>query len=172
MPCARRIFLGRGGWSIFDSVRVQVGRAPRDTDERHYVDMVDAKLSSQAVWEVLVGDRLLTGEFVEKHRRANVIPLAAGAENMAVPMNAAAEVVYNVASSHEQNKKGAKNQRPDLSQVVDGKGVETRAGEGVRIAHPLLVNFVRHWLYNSGIEVFCEFYALAILLGSSGNFEL
>jgi len=47
----------------FDSVRVQVGRAPRDTDERHYVDMVDAKLSSQAVWDVLTGARLFTGEF-------------------------------------------------------------------------------------------------------------
>ena len=116
----------------FDSVRVQVGRAPRDTDERHYVDMVDAKLSSQAVWDVLTGARLLTGEFVEKQRSANVIPLAAGAENMAIPVGADAGVVYNVASIQKQNEKSAVVQRQKSSEVVVGKGDETRAGEGVR----------------------------------------
>ena len=51
---------------------------------------------------------------------------------MALPMNTAAEVVHNVASIQEQNKKGARNQRPDLSQIVDGNEDGKRAGEGVR----------------------------------------
>jgi len=42
-----------------DSVKLQVGHAPRDTEERHYLGMVDASLSSKAVWDVLTGARTL-----------------------------------------------------------------------------------------------------------------
>jgi len=45
-----------------DSVKLQVGHAPQDIEERHYLDLVDAKKSSQAVWDVLTGSRTLDGE--------------------------------------------------------------------------------------------------------------
>ena len=40
-----------------DSVKLQVGHAPRDTEERHYLGMVDASLSSRAVWDLFTGKR-------------------------------------------------------------------------------------------------------------------
>lgn len=43
-----------------DSVRVQVGHAGRDVEERHYLDLVDPHEASHAVWEVLNGTRDLT----------------------------------------------------------------------------------------------------------------
>jgi hypothetical protein len=42
-----------------DSVRLQVGHAARDVEEKHYLDLVDARLSSQAVWDVLTGKKKL-----------------------------------------------------------------------------------------------------------------
>jgi integrase len=44
-----------------DAVRLQVGHAARDVEEKHYLDFVDARLSSQAVWDVLTGTKTLTG---------------------------------------------------------------------------------------------------------------
>ena len=38
-----------------DCVMAQVGHAPSDTEERAYLDLVDASVSSQAVYDVLVG---------------------------------------------------------------------------------------------------------------------
>ena len=60
-----------------DSVRLQMGRAPRDVDERHYLDLalVDARESAAAVWDVLVGRRSLKG-----HYRHEPIRIAVGAE--------------------------------------------------------------------------------------------
>lgn len=58
-----------------DSVRVQVGHAGRDTEERHYLDLVDARESSQAVWNVLAGKASL-------NRESKVLRIAAGAEGM------------------------------------------------------------------------------------------
>ncbi len=43
-----------------DSVRVQVGHAAQDTEERHYLDLVDPHVSSKAVWDVLRGVQQLT----------------------------------------------------------------------------------------------------------------
>ncbi len=46
-----------------DAVRVQVGHAPRDVEEKHYLDesMVKPSKSSQAVWDVLLGRLSLDG---------------------------------------------------------------------------------------------------------------
>jgi len=46
-----------------DSVRLQMGRAARDVDERHYLDLalVDARESAEAVWSVLIGRLTLDG---------------------------------------------------------------------------------------------------------------
>ena len=43
-----------------DSVKMQVGHAPRDAEERHYLGLVDPTISSQAVWDVLTGTRSLS----------------------------------------------------------------------------------------------------------------
>ncbi|MCK6474752.1 MAG: hypothetical protein L6R28_23780, partial [Planctomycetes bacterium] len=48
-----------------DSVRIQVGHAARDVEERHYLDLVDPSESSQAVWDILTGRKNL------KQRRQN-----------------------------------------------------------------------------------------------------
>ncbi len=53
-------------WSSFGTrnepaSKLQVGHAPQDVEERHYLDLVDAKESSQAVWDVLNGTRSLDG---------------------------------------------------------------------------------------------------------------
>ena len=47
-----------------DAVMAQVGHAPRDIEEKHYLDqdMVDPAESSQAVWDVLTGKRQLRGK--------------------------------------------------------------------------------------------------------------
>lgn len=42
-----------------DSVRIQVGHAARDVEERHYLDLVDPSESSQAVWDILTGEKNL-----------------------------------------------------------------------------------------------------------------
>ena len=42
-----------------DSVRMQVGHAGRDVEERHYLDLVDPRESSEAVWDVLNQERNL-----------------------------------------------------------------------------------------------------------------
>ena len=57
-----------------DSVRVQVGHAPQDIEERHYSDarLVDARASAEAVW------RTLAGEAVRDSRPR--LALAAGGE--------------------------------------------------------------------------------------------
>ena len=51
-----------------DSVKVQVGHGPRDIEERHYLDLVDAQASSQAVWDLLTGERTLDARTVEPAR--------------------------------------------------------------------------------------------------------
>ena len=61
-----------------DSVKLQVGHAPQDVEERHYLDLVDARESAQAVWDVLTGVRTLDG----KQREPESLALAAGAENL------------------------------------------------------------------------------------------
>lgn len=45
-----------------DSVRVQVGHAGRDVEERHYLDLVDPHEASQAVFDVLTGVKNLMGK--------------------------------------------------------------------------------------------------------------
>ena len=60
-----------------DSVKLQVGHAPQDVEERHYLDLVDARESSRAVWDVLTRARTLDG----KTRKTIPLALAAGAEN-------------------------------------------------------------------------------------------
>ena len=47
-------------------------------EERHYLDLVDARESAQAVWDVLTGMRTLDG----KRREPEPLALAAGAENL------------------------------------------------------------------------------------------
>jgi hypothetical protein len=42
-----------------DSVKLQVGHAPQDVEERHYLDLVDARESAEAVRDVLTGRRSL-----------------------------------------------------------------------------------------------------------------
>ncbi len=64
-----------------DSVKLQVGHAPKGVQERHYLDwdLVDARESAQAVWDVLTGKRFLSGGY----RRRRSLPVAVGAEGMA-----------------------------------------------------------------------------------------
>jgi integrase len=57
-----------------ESVMAQVGHAPQDTEDRHYLDLVDATLSAQAVWDVLAGEKELRGA----GRRREAMRLAAG----------------------------------------------------------------------------------------------
>jgi len=63
-----------------DSVKSQVGHAPQDIEERHYLDLVDARESALAVWDVLTGARSLSGQRMETEEQP--IALAAGAENL------------------------------------------------------------------------------------------
>lgn len=65
-----------------DSVKLQVGHAPRDIEEKHYLDLVDARESALAVWQVLTGERSLSGE--RRESRELPLALAAGAENLHV----------------------------------------------------------------------------------------
>lgn len=67
-----------------DSVKLQVGHAPRDVEERHYLDLVDAREASQAVWDVLSGRRTLAGEQV---RKVLHVAVAGSSEPVAVGQN-------------------------------------------------------------------------------------
>src|SRR5579862_3054694 len=70
-----------------DSIKAQVGHAPRDIEEKHYLDphLIDPNESSQAVWDILTGARELKG------RRKEAVPmrLAAGAELQTMVLNLA-----------------------------------------------------------------------------------
>ena len=44
-----------------DSVKLQVGHAPQDVEERHYLDLVDARESAQAVGDMLTAKALAKG---------------------------------------------------------------------------------------------------------------
>ncbi|GMV80452.1 MAG: hypothetical protein AMXMBFR7_16360 [Planctomycetota bacterium] len=65
-----------------DAVREQVGHAPRDIEEKHYLDLVDPRESALAVWDVLTGARSLYPNRAEKTRQAppEALAKAAGAE--------------------------------------------------------------------------------------------
>ena len=54
-----------------DSVKAQVGHAPKDIQQQHYLDMrlVAARQSAHAVWDVLTGRRELSGEYRRDHVR-------------------------------------------------------------------------------------------------------
>ncbi|HEY3323412.1 MAG TPA: hypothetical protein VGP72_23355 [Planctomycetota bacterium] len=52
-----------------DTVKLQVGHAPQDIEERLYLNLVVARVSAQAVWNVLTGARTLDGIKVEKENR-------------------------------------------------------------------------------------------------------
>lgn len=52
----------------FDSVRAQVGHGPRDVEERHYLDLVDAGACPQAVLDVLEG-RIKFESAAQRRRR-------------------------------------------------------------------------------------------------------
>ena len=62
-----------------DSVHVQVGHGADDIEEEHYVDpeLVDAAASAEAVWDVLLGRKVLT----RSRRRAAPLRLAVGADS-------------------------------------------------------------------------------------------
>jgi hypothetical protein len=66
-----------------DSVRAQMGRAARDVDERHYLDLalVDPRKSADAVWDVLVGRRKLGRR---PRERARLVAAAGGASEAVV----------------------------------------------------------------------------------------
>jgi hypothetical protein len=106
-----------------ECVNLQIGHSPKGVDEKHYMDprMVDASPSSKAVWEVLTGQRLLTGETVEKPI-ALPLQLAAGAEGM---------VTIVVSEEKTQPTAPEKTLRAS-SQVVKAARDEFGAGEGVR----------------------------------------
>lgn len=73
-----------------DSVRVQVGHAGRDVEERHYLDLVDPRTSSQAVWDVLVGRRTLDGKSVatvQKDEPKGEVPQDVGPNVATFPKN-------------------------------------------------------------------------------------
>jgi integrase len=61
-----------------DSVKLQVGHAPQDVEERHYLDLVDARVSSEAVWDVLTGKRRLSGD--REQAQNDDVALVAGVE--------------------------------------------------------------------------------------------
>lgn len=54
-----------------DSVRVQVGHAGRDVEERHYLDLVNPHEASQAVYDVLTGGTDLSGKQLRAGRSAH-----------------------------------------------------------------------------------------------------
>ena len=65
-----------------DSVKLQVGHAPQDVEERHYLDLVDARVSSQAVWDVLIGKLRLHDERDEVPMEEVLLDAGAETENL------------------------------------------------------------------------------------------
>lgn len=103
-----------------DSVKLQVGHAPQDVEERHYLDLVDAREASQAVWDVLTGVRTLDG----KRHEPEALALAVGAENMQ-------GVDYRGdygAESRQESRSGSARTGP---QVVPMAGLEEMKGRGI-----------------------------------------
>lgn len=60
-----------------DSVKLQVGHAPQDVEEKFYLSLVDARLSSKAVWDTLQKSRVALS-----HSEAMCPAIAVGAESM------------------------------------------------------------------------------------------
>jgi integrase len=103
-----------------DSVRLQVGHAARDVEEKHYLDFVDARLSSQAVWDVLTGAKKLNS-------------LQAATEKLSTPGTENSQsVVANVVHENESGEKAPIKNRSGSAQVIDTVVVGNGAGEGVR----------------------------------------
>ncbi len=104
-----------------DSVRLQMGRAARDVDERHYLDLalVDARESAEAVWDLLIGRVTLDGRSRE---RARLVAAAGGAPEV---------VVKSVVSSPKGRFDTGKAKRKS-PQVHDLRADRRGAGDGTR----------------------------------------
>jgi hypothetical protein len=82
-----------------DSVKLQVGHAAKDVEERHYLDLVDPRESAQAVYDVMTGARALD----EKKPR-----VVAGVQNVqSVPSVANVTVTQPPAESVAERKPSA-----------------------------------------------------------------
>ena len=95
-----------------DSVKLQVGHAPQDLEERHYLDLelVDARESAQAVYDVFTRARSLSGETTKR----DPMLLAVGAEDLSTEGNSG-----HVAAHVGEEMKNAPSER----RVLNFKGV-------------------------------------------------
>ena len=103
-----------------ESVRLQVGHAPRDIEERHYLDMVDASVSSQAVWDVLNEKRDLFGEWNEQ------------AEKAPVSEEKCNSVAYNVDYTGKNEPTSPKIDLVNFAQYLSRERVKQGVIEGIR----------------------------------------
>ena len=110
-----------------DSVKLQVGHSPQDIEERHYLDLVDARESSRAVWDVLTRARTLDG----KSRKAIPLALAAGAENFQ-------ELDYPVDYERPSGRKTSNQPAKSSSQVGNGASICMNASWRTRTSDPVI----------------------------------
>jgi len=110
-----------------DSVKLQVGHAPQDVEERHYLDLVDARVAAQAVWDVLTGTRALTGERVQ----AEPLRLAAGAENLQA-------VDYQTDYGEKAGENAAARRAASVTQTATATATSVSASCRTRTYDPLI----------------------------------
>ena len=99
-----------------DSVKAQVGHVPGDVEERHYLDphFVDARESSQAVWDVLTGARGLDGRQLAA-REPEGLALVAGREH-------SQRVDYSLDYGQKTVRRTASDNRMATAQAIVAKG--------------------------------------------------
>ena len=122
-----------------DAVKLQVGHAPQDIAERHYLDLVDARVSSQAVWDVLTGIKTLDGNAREQVKKNAV----EGVEKSAIVVEKSKLVDYpvdyggkNEQKIGEKNKNSPPQTTSTIEVVIDRPGWIRTSDQG--IMSPLL----------------------------------
>jgi integrase len=115
-----------------DSVRVQVGHAGRDVEERHYldVDLVNPKDSAQAVWDVLTGARSLDGGYRSPAKA--VVGLSVVPHDDSEDQPATKQVVPNLAPKPHRHRKSCSPRTETRPQPVAPQEDRSGAGEGIR----------------------------------------
>jgi len=115
-----------------DSVRVQVGHAGRDVEEKHYLDigLVNPRESAQAVWDVLTGARTLDGGYRTPAKA--VVGLRVVPPQDAEGQQAETDVVPNLAPKPHRHRKPGLPRTKSRPQVAAPQEDRSGAGEEIR----------------------------------------
>lgn len=117
-----------------NSIRLQMGRAAEDIDERHYIDLIDPHLASEAIWDVLTGAKLLRHQ-----QRAAILPMRPTADGKSGHPLAIESTEREYETGPNASKYGRTSRAAKASKNIPG-GIRTSDLSLRRITHPLVAH--------------------------------